>query len=75
MIETAAITKKSLNEAEKFLNFALYYAAELHLPVIPLHTINQKGYCTCGMGKTVAVQANTQKLKTAYRMRQQILNR
>lgn len=51
MIETAAITKKSLNEAEKFLNFALYYAAELHLPVIPLHTINQKGYCTCSMGK------------------------
>ncbi len=47
------INHKQEAEAEIFLNYALYYA-ELGLPVIPLHTINQKGYCTCGMGKDCA---------------------
>lgn len=47
------IDHKHGTEAEIFLNSALSYAA-LGLPVIPLHTINQKGYCTCGMGKDCA---------------------
>lgn len=37
-------------EAKNFLNYALDYAA-LGWTVIPLYPINQKGYCSCGMGK------------------------
>jgi len=45
------INHKHETKAEIFLKCALSYAAELHLPVIPLHTINLKGDCTCGRGK------------------------
>lgn len=47
------IAHKHGTEAEIFLNSALYYEA-LGLLVLPLHTINVKGYCTCGMGKDCA---------------------
>mgnify|MGYP001560364601 FL=1 len=44
------IDHKHGTEAEIFLNYALSYAV-LGLPVFPIYSINQKGYCTCGMGK------------------------
>lgn len=49
-------------ESEIFLNAALSYAA-LGFPVIPLHTINQKGYCTCGMGTDCASPGKHPKTK------------
>ncbi len=47
------VNNLDISGAEIFLNYALSYA-ESGLPVIPLHTINHKGYCTCGMGKDCA---------------------
>jgi hypothetical protein len=44
------INHNHTTETEMFLNYALEYAG-LGLPVIPLHPINQKGYCSCGMAR------------------------
>ena len=46
------VNNLNISESEIFLNSALSYAALF--PIIPLHTINQKGYCTCGMGTDCA---------------------
>ncbi|MBE7444686.1 MAG: bifunctional DNA primase/polymerase [Planctomycetia bacterium] len=44
------INHNHTTETEVFLKYALSYVA-LGFPVIPLHPINQKGYCSCGMAK------------------------
>ncbi len=54
------------SESEIFLNAALSYA-KLGLPVLPLHTINQKGYCTCGMGKDCSSPGKHPKTKNGLK--------
>lgn len=43
---------KIVNEPKTTRDWALYYAAELKWPIFPVYTINDKGYCACGMGKS-----------------------
>lgn len=35
-------------------DWALFYATDLGWPIFPVHTINNKGYCNCGMGESCA---------------------
>lgn len=43
---------KIVNEPKTTRDWALYYAAELKWPIFPVYTINDKGYCACGTGKS-----------------------
>lgn len=43
---------KIVSNFKTMRDWALFYAAEMKWPIFPVHTINEKGYCDCGMGKS-----------------------